>query len=104
MTIKSDVYDFTADNVNKAPDYHGVYELIQDGVTIYYGRAAGVGVTIRSRLKSHYAGHEGRCTQQATKYRRETMTAIEAERAEQRLLAEYRTAYGRYPRCNDRAA
>ncbi len=104
MSINSETYDFTSENVNKAPDQHGVYELLQDGATIYYGRAAGNGVSIRSRLKSHYEGWEGKCTRAATHYRRAVMMAATAERTEALLLSNYLRLNGVHPRCNDRAA
>ena len=63
MPIHGDKYPFTEANVNKSPEERGVYQLLDGDVIIYYGRAAGDGVTIRSRLQSHRNGSEGKCTQ-----------------------------------------
>ena len=100
MSIPGDKYAFTEDNVNKAPDDHGVYQLLDGDVTIYYGRAAGDGVTIRSRLQSHRNGNEGKCTKGATHYRREVTTRPIAR--EKELLESYVNAHGRLPRCNEK--
>jgi excinuclease UvrABC nuclease subunit len=102
MPISGDKYAFTKDNVNKAPDDHGVYALYDGDVLIYYGRAAGDGVTIGSRLRSHFKGDEGPCTQGATHYRREVTSRPVAREVE--LLNEFENAYRRLPRCNDRRA
>lgn len=99
MGIVGDQYEFTQSNVDSAPDKTGVYQLIQNGTTIYFGRAMGGSTTIRTRLQDHYAGREGRCTQQATHYRREPCSNPAAR--EKELLREYVNAYGRLPRCND---
>ena len=102
MPIQGKLYSFTQDNVNKAPNVHGVYALYDGDVTTYIGRAAGTGVTIRSRLQSHYSGAEGNCTKAATAYRREETENATAR--EKELLDEYYARHGRYPRCNDRGA
>jgi excinuclease UvrABC nuclease subunit len=102
MPIIGDKYAFTQENVNKAPEEHGVYQLFDGEVTIYYGRASGDGVTIRSRLQSHRKGSEGKCTQSATHYRREVTSRPIAR--ERELLEEHQTKTGRLPHCNERAA
>lgn len=66
MPIVGDRYAFTKENVDKSPDEKGVYALYDGDVLIYYGRASGDSVTIRTRLQSHQRGDEGRCTQSAT--------------------------------------
>lgn len=100
MPIEGDKYEFTEKNVNKSPDKHGVYALFDDNELIYYGRAAGDGVTIRSRLKDHYAGREGQCTKGATHYKRETTERPKSR--EKELLEEYEKKHGDLPRCNER--
>lgn len=102
MPINGDKYEFSEKNVNNAPDVHGVYALYEGDVLTYYGRAAGDGVTIRSRLQSHRRGAEGPCTEGATHYRREQTTRPIARELE--LLQEYEKAYGRLPRCNKKVA
>ncbi len=99
MPITGEKYAFTEDNVNLAPAEHGVYELYDADVTIYIGRASGDGVTIRSRLQSHWRGDEGPCTEAATHYRREVTSRPIARESE--LLDEYEEIYGELPRCND---
>ena len=82
-------------------DLHGVYALYDTAYNVtYYGRANGIGVTIKSRLKDHLSGREGRCTQSANFFKQEA-TANAAER-ERELLHEYYRTHGRLPRCNDR--
>ena len=99
MPISGKLYAFTQDNVNKAPAEHGVYQLYEGDVTTYIGRAAGDGVTIRSRLQSHFRGDEGPCTEAAENYRREVTPRPVAR--ERELIDEYERKYGRLPRCND---
>ena len=100
MPIAGDEYLFTEKNVNNAPDEAGVYALYDGDETIYYGRATGDTVTIRSRLQDHFAGREGDCTKQATDYRRETTTR--AVSREKELLEEYERINRKLPRCNER--
>lgn len=102
MPIGGIKYPFSKDNVDKAPDQHGVYELYDGDELIYIGRAAGDGVTIRTRLQAHHRGDEGRCTQRATHYRREANSRPVARESE--LLRAYVTRHGRLPRCNERSA
>jgi hypothetical protein len=116
MPITGGKYAFTESNVNKAPAEHGVYALYDNTplvtdfsgpfpsmrrhrgeLTIYIGRASGDGVTIRSRLKSHYRGDEGLCTVAATHYRREVTSDPIARESE--LLDEYEEKYSALPRC-----
>ena len=96
----SDTYAFSKNNVDKAPNSHGVYALYRDGVLIYIGRASGNGVTIRSRLQCHLRGDEGPCTRAATHYWREQNAAPIAREAE--LLDWHRKKFGALPRCNER--
>jgi len=100
MPIAGDEYLFTEKNINNAPDEAGVYALYDGDEIIYYGRAAGETITIRSRLQDHFAGREGDCTQQATDYRRETTTRPVSR--EKELLEEYERINRKLPRCNER--
>ncbi len=102
MPITGDRYGFTESNVNKEPAEHGVYALYDKNEIIYIGRASGDGVTIRSRLKSHYRGDEGLCTVCATGYRREVTSRPIDREAE--LLDVYEEIHSAFPRCNDRRA
>ncbi len=116
MPITGDKYAFTESNINNAPAEHGVYALYDPSplvtessgpfpsvrrrsgdLIIYIGRASGDGVTIRSRLKSHYRGDEGLCTLAATHYRREVTSDPIARESE--LLDEYEEKYSELPRC-----
>jgi hypothetical protein len=65
-------YRFTATVISDAPVEHGVYALWQNDELIYYGRALGGGVTIRSRLRAHLGGDIYPCTARATHYSWET--------------------------------
>ena len=102
MPITGSLHAFTEANVDKAPTEHGVYQLYENDVTTYIGRAAGEGVTIRSRLQSHYRGDEGPCTEAATTYKREVTSQPPSR--EQELLEEYEEEHGGLPRCNERRA
>lgn len=94
-------YQFNEQNVGRSPDTAGVYALFDAfGECIYIGRAKGGGVTIRSRLQAHLAGHEGACTQRAVTYAREVTTSPVSREVE--LLEEFRSLHGRLPRCNSR--
>lgn len=99
--ISTNHYSFTGQNVNLAPNSAGVYGLYdQFGNVIYYGRATGDSVTIRSRLQDHASGREGSCTQAATSFNCE-VTSYPITR-EKELLEEHKRFTGRLPRCNDR--
>lgn len=103
MPISGDKYKFTKNNVDKAPDEAGVYALYDEDETIYYGRAKGSGVTIRTRLQDHKAGREGSCTENASYYKREITSSPVSRESE--LLEEYSDNHnGRLPRCNERAS
>ena len=93
--LTGDRYTYNAENVSRSPDSHGVYELYYVDEVVYIGRASGIGVTIRSRLRDHL-GEPG--LKDATSYRREvTESAITRE---QELLAAFRRHFGRLPRHN----
>lgn len=103
MPIKNGKYKFTKDNVNKAPDKAGVYALYDGNETIYYGRAKGGDVTIRTRLQNHKAGKDGSCTKKATHYGREAI--LSPVKRENELLEEYKNTHnGKLPRCNERVS
>jgi hypothetical protein len=98
MPIKGDKYAFIIQNVDLSPDVQGVYALYDGDNLIYYGCAAGDGVTIRSRLQSHLSGKERPCAQKATHYRREeTSQPIARERE---LLREFENTHRKLPRYN----
>ena len=99
MPIRGNLYRFTDKNIDNAPTDSGVYTLYRYGELIYIGKAAGIG-GIRSRLRSHKRGDEGRCTQRTTSYRRERCRDPLAR--EIYLQEEYLRKYRRLPRCNDR--
>jgi hypothetical protein len=100
MPIAGKFIPFTKENVDNSPAVAGVYALFKEGELIYYGRAQGGTVTIRSRLQRHLAGTEGPCTKAATHYRREPCANPKAR--EIALIEEYKRAHqGRRPRCNE---
>ena len=96
MTVAGKTYTFSQENVSKAPERPGVYGLLVGKVLIYYGSAT---KSMRDRLKSHYSGDEGPCTQGATDYKREECSNGLAR--ERELLQAYQDQNGRLPRCND---
>lgn len=99
MPIAGEKFRFDLESVKHSPDRAGVYALYDGDEIIYYGRAEGLTVTIRSRLEAHKRGQEGPCTQNATQYSRE-VSARPAER-ERVLLEEYTELHdGQLPRCN----
>jgi excinuclease UvrABC nuclease subunit len=91
---------FVAALVDSAPTANGIYVLYEGEELIYVGRAVGLYVTIRSRLKCHFRGDEGPCTQRATHYT--WRICADGEQLERELLAAYNYQYGRLPRCNAR--
>ncbi len=102
MTITADKIQFTDANIKEAPAEAGVYVLYEGETIIYFGRAQGGDVTIRSRLEDHRAGREGPCTKNATGFKVEiTSSAITREKE---LLEEYKNTHGSLPRCNEKAA
>lgn len=93
-------YAFMREIVNSVPTMWGIYRLYQGSECIYIGRAAGLNVTLRSRLHDHLAGRDGPCTQAADSFDYEIcLNPVERERTE---LVEFRRRHFRLPRCNDR--
>lgn len=100
MSINATSVAFTKANVDASPDKHGVYELRKNNGSIYFGRASGDGVTIRSRLQAHQAGREGACTQSAEFFRVEVCNNPITR--EKELIDDYkRTHGGKLPACNE---
>lgn len=100
MPLTSDRYEASNDNLSKAPDQAGVYELYEAETIIYIGRAQGGHVTIRSRLKDHKAGRDGNCTKGYTHYRR--VITNDPASVEVRELESHKRQHGKLPRCNER--
>jgi hypothetical protein len=98
MPVSGDLYTFSQENVDRAPTSKGVYSLHQGEEITYIGKGDGAN-GIRERLQRHKRGDEGRCTQQATAYRREVCN--DPASRERELLLEYRRAHGKLPRCNE---
>ena len=98
MSINTPLHQFVDDEIEKAPNLGGVYALYDDIETIYIGKGEGV-EGIRERLKKHKAGHEGSCTQNATHFNCET--SFNPSQRESQLIQEYKSLWGRLPRCND---
>jgi hypothetical protein len=91
-------YRFTSNMVEGAPADPGVYALWEGEELIYYGRASGNVISIQLALFEHLRGRTGACTQRATHYGWEISLDPVAREAE--LLAEYKAAHNRLPRCN----
>lgn len=98
--INGEKYPFTKNNVDNAPAQKGVYELYRDDECTYIGRAAGEGVTLRSRLQSHFLGSEGPCTKKSSYYKREVNS--NPRQREVDLIEEFYRVHGRLPLCNDK--
>ena len=92
-------YRFTRSMVEGAPAERGVYALWENEELIYYGRASSSAITIQFALLEHLAGRAGPCTGRATHYGWEITFDPVAREAE--LLAEYKAAFKRLPRCNE---
>ena len=92
-------YRFTRSMVEGAPAERGVYALWENEELIYYGRASSSVITIQFALLEHLAGRAGACTGRATHYGWEITFDPVAREAE--LLAEYKVAFKRLPRCNE---
>lgn len=101
MPIASPRYAFTEVMVSGAPPDPGVYALWENDELIYYGRAAGPGATIQSRLREHLQGLAG-CTSGATHYGWEITNNARGREID--LLREYQRSHGKLPRCNSAAA
>lgn len=98
MPINGTLNPFRKDYINAyAPNSMGVYGLYDSQEVVYYGMAKTS--TVRDRLLSHQAGHEGPCTQAATHFNTEVTSNPEAR--ERELLLEHQRTFGRLPRCND---
>ena len=91
-------YRFTRSMVEGAPADPGVYALWEADELIYYGRASGNLISIQSALLEHLSGRAGFCTSRATHYGWEIILDPAARETE--LLAEYKAAFDRLPRCN----
>jgi hypothetical protein len=91
-------YRFTRSMVEGAPADPGVYALWENDELIYYGRASSSTITIQFALLEHLSGRAGPCTEHATHYGWEITLDPVAREAE--LLAEYKAAFKRLPRCN----
>lgn len=91
-------YRFTRSMVEGAPADPGVYALWESDELIYYGRASGESISIQFALLEHLSGRAGLCTHRATHYGWEISLDPVAREAE--LLAEYKAAFKRLPRCN----
>jgi hypothetical protein len=95
-------YRFTRIVIAGAPDDAGIYALWDGDELIYYGRAQGEGITIRSRLMDHYQGRVDAQTKRATHYGWELCKDPVAREAE--LLLEHQRQFGKLPRLNSQAA
>ena len=96
MPINGDTYQFDERSINLSPDMPGVYALLYNGDIIYYGSSS---TNIRTRLISHLKGNMGKCTKNATHYKREPH--IEPLMRERKLMREFRLINKRFPLCND---
>ncbi len=96
MPVAGKTYSFNQSNVDKSPDRPGVYALLDDTEVIYFGSST---ISIRARLRRHYDGDEGRCTKEATHYKREVCNNGRAR--ERELLQAYQAQNDLLPLCNE---
>jgi hypothetical protein len=91
------LYPFTDEEIEKAPETRGVYQLNEHTTTIYIGAADCPG-GIRGCLQEEKAGMKGSCTKKATS------VAFEIDnnphKRERELLQEHVQVFNRLPRCN----
>lgn len=95
MPINGARHRFTTWQISGAPAAPGVYTLWESGELIYVGATRGE-ATIRSCLQEHYAR---RVQPHDASHFTWEITA-EAALRETEILAEFRTANSRLPRCN----
>jgi hypothetical protein len=98
MPMDAQRHRFTTWQISGAPPVAGVYVLWERDEPIFIGATRG-DATIRSRLQDHYA----RRTQPHDATHFSWQAASESARREAELLAEFRLANARLPRCNERA-
>ena len=97
--IHHKLWRFSDAIIEFAPDARGVYALWKNAQVIYYGCADADEATIRSRLLEHRSGARVGCTREATHYSWELAEA--ARLREDELLADFWSAFGRFPSCNE---
>lgn len=100
MPIAAPKYRFTRSMAAGAPEEAGVYALWKGDELIFIGRASQA-ATIRACLVEHLGG-SCPCTRHATHYTWELSLHPAAREAE--VLTEFRSRFGRLPRCNEEAA
>ena len=93
MPIAAPHYRFSSIIAQGAPEQAGVYALWHDDEMIYLGHAT----SIRKSLLDHLQRSDA-CAGDATHYTWELALRPEAREAE--LLEQYRSRYGRLPRCH----
>jgi hypothetical protein len=87
---------FRTSAIGQTPEGPGVFECLCNGNTIYIGWAGREG--IRQKLREHYSGKYGSCTQISTGFTCEEHEDPEARCKE--LLEEYKSEHGKAPRGN----
>ena len=87
---------FETGAISKTPIGPGVFSCICSGQTIYIGWAGREG--IQNKIREHYTGKHGTCTQISTGFTCEEHDEPEARCQE--LLDEYKAEHGRVPRGN----
>ena len=98
--MSNDLFPFTELMIRVAPNKPGVYTLFKDRKIVFIGCAEGQDTTIRTCLKDHLTGKNGKCTQRTAKYSFE-ITSTPTTRAEE-LLESYKQQFGQLPECNER--
>jgi excinuclease UvrABC nuclease subunit len=97
--LSNGLFPFTELMIRVAPNKPGVYTLFKDRKIVFIGCAEGHDTTIRTYLKDHLTGKNGKCTRRATEYSYE-ITPESTTRAEE-LLESYKRQFGKLPECNE---
>ena len=96
MAVSGAQHTYQSSAIANVPEEPGAYELLSGSTTIYFGWTDVPG--LRTKIREHYSGKHGSCTQIATAFRFETHS--EPEDRCQKLIAEHKKQHGTVPRCN----
>lgn len=91
-------YKFTRENLARAPQKTGVYQLYDQGQVIYIGKASGSTATIRSRLQGHYRDDITSKLQEVSHYTR--LVVSDPDVTAREMLATYRMVHSQFPTWN----
>jgi hypothetical protein len=96
MAVSGAQHTYQTAELNAVPDEPGTYELISGQDTIFLGWTEMPG--LKTKIREHYSGKHGSCTQIATRFKFEVHD--DPEKRCEELLASYKKEFGSVPRCN----